>query len=244
MKPLLKSALAYLLPNSLRRGLFRGRFWILQELARNPESAYSLDAYDRHRCIFFHIPKTAGISVARALFGDRGAGHLDVEEAKLLFGGWAFRRYFKFAFVRNPYDRLVSAYTYLRSGAIGGRMSPWIQRHILPFPTFPEFVRDGLSRTAVATDLHFRPQHTFICDRRLRPQVDFLGRFERLEEDFSVVAERLGLPAELPRRNVSRRREDFRSYYDEATRDRARHFYRVDLELFGYEFEPERDLAP
>lgn len=217
---------------ALRRRLLRHRIWVLEEDA-DPESPYSLAPYDEHRCIFFHIPKTAGISITEALFGCRGAGHIDVREARRIFGRLAFARYFKFTFVRNPYDRLVSAYTYLRDGAIAGRMSPFIRTYIEPYPEFRSFVRDGLRD--VLFDQHFRPQSSWVCDREgLR--VDFVGRFERLSEDFATVAARLGIPASLGHRNRSRREREYRSYYEEDTRRLASDVYAEDLERFEYDF--------
>jgi hypothetical protein len=65
---------------------------------------------NRHRCIFIHIPKTAGASIALSLFNEppRHVHYRDFEIAN----PDKFRRYFKFAFVRNPWDRLVSSYFY------------------------------------------------------------------------------------------------------------------------------------
>ena len=74
----------------------------LRELKAHADSKYNLDTAFRLRCIFFHIPKTAGVAVCDGLFGDRGPGHMDVEIAKVVFGEWRFQSFFKFCFVRNP----------------------------------------------------------------------------------------------------------------------------------------------
>lgn len=131
---------------------------------------------------------------------------------------------FKFAFVRNPWDRLVSRYSYL----LRTTDHP---RH--------EFVR-GLNNFEAYLLWEIRRgkmhQHTYVTDARGNWLVDFVGYFERLEEDFAKVCKRLGLHAELPRTNISSHR-DYRTYYDDRTRDLvAKHFQR-DIELFGYTFE-------
>src|ERR1700746_1966012 len=69
---------------------------------------------NRFRCIFIHIPKTAGSSVVEVLFGERSR-HIPYFEYEQANPG-KFRRYFKFSFVRNPWDRLVFSYFFLRAG--------------------------------------------------------------------------------------------------------------------------------
>lgn len=234
-KRLLKPVIKHALPTGTRRRVLRFRIWILTEVHRQSEPVYSIDCYDRLRCIHFHIPKNAGISVSHALFGNRGAGHITVEEAQLIFGMRKFRAYFKFAFTRNPFDRLVSAYFHLKRGGMQRRVSPWIERTILPYEAFSDFVRHGLRNEDVRSDLHFRPQHSFICDRRGKLQTDFLGRFERLDRDFATVAATLGVNAELPELNKSDR-QPYQSYYDSTTEKIVANLYDKDLRLFGYEF--------
>ena len=73
-----------------------------------------LKVFDEKKCIFFHIPKTAGISLVKALFGDLDWGHRDVNYYINVFDKKRFNDYFKFTFVRNPYDRLFSAYSFLK----------------------------------------------------------------------------------------------------------------------------------
>ena len=69
----------------------------------------------RHRCIFVHIPKTAGTSVEAALgwFTEytRGAqDHRSIRKLREAITPDEFCTYFKFTFVRNPWDRVVSWY--------------------------------------------------------------------------------------------------------------------------------------
>ena len=80
----------------------------------NDSNDNMLKVFDKKKCIFFHIPKTAGISLVKALFGDLDWGHRDVKYYRNVFNKKKFDSYFKFTFVRNPYDRLFSAYSFLK----------------------------------------------------------------------------------------------------------------------------------
>ena len=66
--------------------------------------------WDEHRCIFIHIPRTGGGSVAEALFGGGGETHAPLSAMQRHFEQEEFQAYFKFTFVRNPWDRLVCVF--------------------------------------------------------------------------------------------------------------------------------------
>jgi chondroitin 4-sulfotransferase 11 len=225
-------AVKYVEPTSLRHALVRDRFWILRELATHADSKYSLEPLFRLRCIFFHIPKTAGLALCDAWFGNRAAGHINVETARAVFGEWRFRSYFKFCVVRNPWDRLVSAYHYLRQGHPNSPIVGLIQES----GSFTDFVKGPLSLPIVQSELHVKPQHVFVVDEHKRLRVDYVGRYERLQHDFNVIARRLGVAATLGKRNRSPH-SDYRDYYDRESRRIVSELYRRDIELFGYDFD-------
>jgi hypothetical protein len=222
----------YVEPTVLRHALVRRDVYVLRPSRVNHGFAYSVDALFAHRCIFFHVPKTGGLSVSEALFGNHAAGHLDVRTARLIFGAWRLRTYFKFSFVRNPWDRLVSAYYYLRRGHPTSKIAGVVAAS----PGFTDFVKTSLCDPIVAQEIHIRPQSSFLLDNAGRLIVDFVGRFESLERDFSTVARRLGIERTLAHRNQSDHR-DYRSCYDSTSRDIVAEFYRKDIDLFGYRFD-------
>jgi len=186
---------------------------------------------DRHRCIFIHIPKTAGSSVARALFGgeSRHAPYSDFQRAN----PHKFRRYFKFAFVRHPLDRLVSSFHFLRAGGMNEIDRRWAAETLSPFADFREFVVRWIDEDTIGSFVHFRPQAAFVADERGTLQVDFVGRFENLDEDFRTVAQRLGRDITLPLYNQSGHRH-YSEYYDAETTAIVRRVYVRDFRLFGY----------
>jgi len=199
-----------------------------------------------HRCIFTHVPKTAGKSV-RYLFGlpefeqDYKADGRNIEYAyghKTLsefLDEEYFFKYFKFAFVRNPFDRIVSAYFYLDNGGCNEIDRRFREEHLAPYKgDFTAFVED-LSR--LITTPHFQPQVVWLCDNRRNLLADFIGRYESFERDISVVGKRLGLSFQkVPVLNASKH-ESYHSYYDDASRRRVAQAYGEDLELFSYRFD-------
>ena len=186
------------------------------------------DYHKRHRCVFIHVPKTGGTSILTALGHGRarGAGAGRGGEAGAGRGGrwpgpaartagrdhlpwfvyWTanpeyYARAFSFAFVRNPWDRAVSAYRYLWRGGSGEEAAEDV-RMIRSYESFSDFVVEGLAQGYFRSHLLFLPQAYFVLGAGGEPKVDFVGRFERLEEDWGSVAARLGLGAELPRENM------------------------------------------
>lgn len=187
---------------------------------------------NRHRCIFIHVPKTAGTAIARALF-ESPSEHIPyfiyqrTNPAK-------FHRFFKFAFVRNPWDRLVSSFFYLHRGGMHAYDQAWSERFIAPYRgDFGQFVRNWLTSENVSTWAHFAPQSDFILDARDNVMVDFVGRYERLHDDFQFVARRLKLNTALRPINESAH-DDFRRCYDEETSSIVQKVYARDIKVFGY----------
>lgn len=252
---MLKS-LFWSLPHDIRRRVFMlsmpSKFNELQAYRRaGPESEYSLRPFDETKSIFIHIPKCAGTSVARALYrrrvGNKDGNHMTAGWYQLTFDEETYNRYFKFTFVRNPWDRLVSAYHFVKAGGMSEADRIWGERVLSRFSSFDDFVKrwvieknvtnigEGLEKTRVV----FAPQYGFVCIRGSKiPAVDFIGSFENIKTDFAHVAETIGVQVALDFLNVSNKSQ--RSYIDEYT-DESRSIvadvYRTDIEMFGYDFE-------
>ncbi|MBA2883009.1 hypothetical protein HNR65_003366 [Desulfosalsimonas propionicica] len=223
------------------------RFWLYK--ARNPEEIrtlrkkvhpsprgdFSLRAFDRYCCLFIHITKSAGTSVAKSLFGELPY-HYTAVQYRVIFGRKDFNSYFKFAFVRNPWDRLYSAYSYLAAGGWDDKDRQWYKKNISHLPDFNSFVLDWLDARRLYSHLHLKPQSHFICDPRGRPMLDYLGYFETLPDDFAHISKVLGIEATLDHVNASRR-SDYRNIYSPEAIDKVRALYRQDIEKLGYGFE-------
>ena len=217
----------------------------LRALRREVSPAgYTLKSFDAHHCIFVHIPKCAGVSVCQSLFGNHGAGHHPIGVFQQVFEPPFFDSCFKFTFVRNPWDRLVSAYEFLQGGGFNDTDRRWARRHLSAYSDFGRFVREWVTPENVSSWIHFRPQTDFLLLPDGRTGVDFIGRFESLEADFSQVCTRLGIQGRLGRFNTRRQRtRDYRAAYDTHTRDIVGEVYARDIAALGYRFE-DGDNAP
>lgn len=200
-----------------------------------PGQMRSLARFDELRCLFIHIPKAAGTSVAPTLFGGI-TGHDSLRMLWLLYSPEEFRSYFKFTFVRNPWSRLVSAYHYLLLPERSASTQKWVQQNIGHYSSFDQFVRDWIPDNALTSGiLHFQTQSSLITLAG-EVRVDFLGRVENLDADFATIANRLGCDVQLPHLNRGRSELDYRSLYTPVSRQIVADVYREDIQRFGYEF--------
>jgi hypothetical protein len=195
---------------------------------------------DLLRAIFVHVPKTGGTSVRAGLYGT-DTTHVPLSRF-LAFDPDRHARYFKFAFVRNPWNRVHSAWRYL-SAKVGNVSFPdgrWATEHLSGLDTFERFVRaldDGRRRRTILRWVHFRPQVDWLrIPGRPGHGCDFIGRFESIDEDFRHVCARLGVERRLPFLRASKGGPE-RSPYTAALADRVGELYAADVATFGYRLE-------
>ncbi|NET30784.1 MAG: sulfotransferase family protein [Cyanothece sp. SIO1E1] len=181
--------------NNLRFNISRFKTEFRYSVLVNLQRAYPANI-DAIEAIFIHIPKAAGTSLYE-LIGYTGIGHVTYrwyEERDLD----KFERYFKFAFVRNPWDRLVSAFFHLKKGGSNAMDKHWAIKNLAQYGDFASFVKGWLTEQSVNSWVHFIPQHKFIYDDAFNLKVDYVGRLENIQNDFSVIAKKLNLNAEFP----------------------------------------------
>ena len=184
--------------------------------------------------LLVHVPKTAGTSVSSAFYGpDVFIGHTTARMLRRALGPWPYSRLLSFGFVRDPVTRLHSSYRYLRAGGAQNRYDLKWRDALKPYPTLERLVADErMLGELVRHQLHFRPQHHFLCDPAGRLLVREVGRFEHLADDVERIAGIIGVDVALPRLNSSVPAGEVP--LDRTAVDRVRDLYARDHELFGY----------
>lgn len=230
------------LPHDARRTLWRAlqpkKAAEFKALRRNTTNEYTLRSFDKYQCIFVHIPKAAGVSVLNSLFGNLGGGHKRLTDYQLIYDARTFDRYYKFTFVRNPWDRLYSAFNFLKSGGMNADDHDWAVQHLAEFDDFNDFVCQWLSIKNAYQGIHFIPQVEFLRNCKGIIDIDFIGRFENLENDLITISDSLGIKeVTISHKNKTRGiAESYVTAYSEEARRVAAEVYKTDIEVFGYQF--------
>ncbi|EGK8191772.1 sulfotransferase family protein [Campylobacter coli] len=200
------------------------------------------DFHDKYKCIFIHVPKVAGSSIERVIYQtDKWlVGHVKASDYTK-FDKDKFDSYFSFGFVRNPYDRVVSAYHYLKNDSPDPCDIKWGRLHINNL-TFEEFIlslQDEEFKEEILSKNHFSFQYKYLCDKNMNILVNFIGKFEKLDNDFKKILNILRRKDSLVHINKSKHL-NYRDYYNSQTYKIIREIYRDDFEIFDYDLEDKK----
>lgn len=203
----------------------------------------------KHKLIFIHIPKTGGSSVANALVENlntqetkalsRPLGilqpnrHLKAQEVKYLLGEKIWNEFFSFAFVRNPWDLMVSQYHWWLQKAA---QYPSCRKDVIKIKRMGNFT-NFLNSKYGQKMFHDTTGNMFDWiaeDNQII--VNFVGKFENLQNDLNEVCQHLNLEQiKLPHTNKTKRKP-YRDYYNNETKKFVAHRFQKTIEMFGYEF--------
>ena len=160
--------------------------------------------------IFVHVPKAAGTSVSTVLYG-RHMGHLGARTIKK-HAASEYNSLYKFALVRNPWDRLYSAYHFAKVGGSEKVPMRHPEQYTVPaFASFHAFVYEWLAgKDLTKLDFVFMPQSFFVLDESGKVLVDDVFKVEALAECKHALSERLGRAIEIPAINCMQRDVGYR----------------------------------
>ena len=208
----------------------------------------------KFKCIFIHIPKTAGTSIESLLKDDLISGtthELLNYHSRFNY----FNDYYKFTFVRNTYERVYSVYSYYSSG--GNKQHPktikqWIG-HIYKKLTVKDYYTDVEVSKMMPNNFkefcikYLKEKKPFYRKNALISQykyilhndkigVDFIGFFENLENDFNKVKCHLNISKKLPHLRASKVKKHYSSYYDPISIKIVSDYYYDEIKYFNFSF--------
>ncbi|MCF8055254.1 MAG: sulfotransferase family protein [Desulfocapsa sp.] len=213
----------------------------------------------RYKFIFIHIGKTGGTSIAKTLCqlidsdleetkynkeiinsignndnhglhidhtGNLNCKHVAANDLKKIIGDEIWQEYFIFSFVRNPYDRLLSMYSMFTQYK-EFKNHPWNN-----YPSFQSFLNSIVSGETIIGD---NPYHRCLTGDNDKLLVDFIGKFESLQESFNEVCSTIGLPqTELPH-ETSSTHKPYRNYYTPQAMEMVYKINKKDFTLFDFQ---------
>ena len=198
--------------------------------------------------IFIHVYKVAGTSISKELvkysglflptirgyryisrkfpkiFPNKYHRHIYAKELKTVLPEKTFNSYYKFAFVRNPWDWHVSQYHYILR-----KKNHHQHEFIKSLNGFKGYI-EWVVTTNITT------QMDMLSDENGNLLMDFVGKYENLNEDFDKICDHIGIKrANLPHLNQTKKKS-YQEYYDEEAKNLIFNAYRADIEAFDYEF--------
>ena len=203
---------------------------LLQLVTGSPWSRkYDLTISHQHRFIWFRVPKNGTQTLLKSM--DSNGVALDVVQAHMIrYPLRAYRDYYKFAVVRNPWDRLVSCWhnKILRKNAFG--LPEEVHRRLLEFPAFVDHVAE---KDIERCDTHIASQSSLID----LDEIDHLIRMESFEAGVAQVFRDIGIePFGISSTNRTPTRKPYAEYYTEETRDKVGDIYEKDIRNFNHRF--------
>jgi len=215
----------------------------------------------KHKFIFVHIPKCAGSSIAKCLMQYYGynskpksvdpnecamfrcdpryanADNLDQHDQynkiKQYFeqNNYNINDYFSFSFVRNPWERRVSQFEYVKR-MHKEKKEEWTRKW--KGLSFKEYIQQQKDCQLNWVSECALPQTS---SKKHDVAVNYVGRCENLQEDFNNICDKIEIPhQEVPHVNKTKHKE-YTEYYDDETRAIAKENAARDIEYFGYKFE-------
>jgi hypothetical protein len=193
------------------------------------QQKYNITLSHEKKFIWFRVAKVGTRTIFDVLH--RADITLDAEQAMFChYPVEAYRDYFKFAFIRNPWDRLVSCWL---NKVVENNYFGFKESDRSAMQNFANFVNLLSEIDINECDQHIRLQSRLIDLNN----IDFIGRFENFERDLGTVANRLGIePIQIRKLNTNRGDKHYSQYYNDKLIQIVADIYQRDIHLFSYNF--------
>lgn len=186
------------------------------------------------KLVYLSNPKVACSSIKVSMFGGKPDIHAYTRPCKKTDLTPEMENYYKFSFVRNPYERLVSCY----EDKCVKQFRFWdfyFFGYLSDVTDFTDFVKRISKIPDCIAEPHFAGQYRLTHDRRGRCLVDYIGKVESLKEEFVPISERFGLlPLPHTNRVASLVDKKWMDYYTLETAELVYRKYKRDFVTFGY----------
>ena len=192
-------------------------------------------------CIFIHIPKCAGNAVQKSLFGEVVFGHQTIRQYQVALPKVTYQNAWKFTIVRDPFERVVSAWRFLKAGGLHKHDADYFAENLSRYASFDHFVNDWL----VYQDLdqcgctHFKTQLHYLRNLRGEVAMDSIIKLSDLSDEYPELRNRLG-GDELKVHNKTKGEDiDYRKFYNSnETLKNISMIYAEDIQELSYAPNP------
>ena len=206
----------------------------------------------REGYLFVHVPKTGGTSITQLLKHDCDRAwlplrqvcylfdnadhtlpeatfpvvgypyHIKAKDMRRLWGAEKYDSLFSFAFVRNPWDMVVSEYFYIQR-----KWDHPLKKTVRKIATLPDYVQWKLDNG------YHNQQSGWLYDDQGNLLVKQVGKFETYEDDANVILKKIGRTETVPHANATKKKP-FTTYYDDKSAELVAEMYADDVTNFGY----------
>ena len=210
----------------------------------------------KHKFIFFPIPKTGTHSIRFAVrpyldeqdeehvalfhhskfnieaFNDRKNGHFSVQEIRPHLSDEIWNTYYKFCFVRNPFDRFVSTCFF---------KNPQIKNNPEMASAFLKLIA---KKELVKRSFFYQTQLSYVKNEANEIVMDFVGRLENVQSDYENLCSKINIKPQILEKKNTSIHEEYMSYYDEELVQYVIELYYEDFKAFNYslQLEPKKKL--
>ena len=206
-----------------------------------------MDVLNEEKIIFIHIPKTAGSAIELLLLKSKknvyknkfygiskfnnhskAMHHLTAKDLKSILNN--YNDFFKFTIIRNPYSKLISEYYWCEVENMGYKSKQSFDKFL---DDIEIIVNNNKYEDSIYYD-HFMPQYFFVYDENKDIIVDYIGKYEKLNESVQFIKSKFNITSELPIFEKYINRMTNKIILNESQKNRIYNLYKKDFQLFDY----------